>query len=174
MVVDMQQFSFAEVGEILGLIKRMDCDTFTLEYGELKISVQRAKGASVTAAAEASAALAGNTRARAVSRPATETDSAASVGHGDSPERPDPDETMGWDAVTAPMAGTFYRSPEPGKPPWVKVGDPVDAGQTVGVIEVMKLFTELKAERAGTVVRIDGEEAALVEYEQPLVWIDPR
>lgn len=166
----MQHLTFAEVGEILGLIEKMDCDTFSLEYGELRISVERsgpsepATEATPTAHPELSQPPAPARRAddHRPAVPQTPTD------HGRDAE------VAQWDAVAAPMAGTFYRSPSPGDPPWVEVGDRVAAGQTVGVLEVMKLFTELKAEGAGTIVRIDAEDGALVEYEQPLVWIEPR
>lgn len=76
--------------------------------------------------------------------------------------------------MAAPMTGTFYRSPAPGDPPFVQPGDEVKAGQTVALIEVMKLFSELKAEVDGTVARIDAQDRCLVEYGQPLMWIEPR
>ena len=67
----------------------------------------------------------------------------------------------------------FAPAPGPGEPPFVEVGDAVRPGETVGVLEVMKLFTELKTDVGGKVARIDAEDAALVESGQPLVWIEP-
>jgi acetyl-CoA carboxylase biotin carboxyl carrier protein len=71
------------------------------------------------------------------------------------------------------MVGTFYRAPSPGEPPFVEVGDAVRPGQTVGVLEVMKLFTELTSEVEGKVARVAAEDATLVESGQALVWIEP-
>lgn len=74
-------------------------------------------------------------------------------------------------AVRAPMLGTFYRSPSPGEKPFVEVGQRVKADDTVAVIEVMKLFNSIRAGVDGTVVRIEAQNSALVEYNAPLVII---
>ena len=74
-------------------------------------------------------------------------------------------------AIRAPMLGTFYRSPSPGEKPFVEVGQRVKADDTVAVIEVMKLFNSIRAGVDGTVVRIEAQNAALVEYNAPLVII---
>ncbi|GII60797.1 hypothetical protein Skr01_08820 [Sphaerisporangium krabiense] len=75
--------------------------------------------------------------------------------------------------VTAPMVGTFYRAREPGAPPFVQVGDLVEAGQQVGVIEAMKLMNAVQAERAGRVSEIVAEDGAPVQYEDPLLALAP-
>jgi acetyl-CoA carboxylase biotin carboxyl carrier protein len=74
-------------------------------------------------------------------------------------------------AVRAPMIGTFYWAPAPGEKPFIEVGQRVKANDTVGVIEVMKLFNTISAEVDGTVVRIEAQNATLVEFGQPLVII---
>ncbi|NBW32625.1 MAG: acetyl-CoA carboxylase biotin carboxyl carrier protein [Cytophagia bacterium] len=71
-------------------------------------------------------------------------------------------------SVKAPMVGTFYRSAGPDKDPFVKVGDRVQKGQTLCIIEAMKLFNEIEAEFSGTVVDILVENAVPVEFDQPL------
>ena len=73
--------------------------------------------------------------------------------------------------VTSPMVGTFYRAPNPGAEPFVKVGDQVEAGQTLGIIEAMKLLNEIEAETSGTVKEICVENAQPVEFGQPLFII---
>ena len=73
--------------------------------------------------------------------------------------------------VKAPMVGTFYRSAGPDKEPFVKVGDRVQKGQTICIIEAMKLFNEIEAEISGTVVDILIENAKPVEFDQPLVVV---
>ena len=74
-------------------------------------------------------------------------------------------------AVFAPMIGTFYHAASPGDKPFVGVGQRVKADDTIGVIEVMKLFNTIRAGLDGTVVRIEAENATLVEYNQRLVVI---
>ena len=74
-------------------------------------------------------------------------------------------------AVTSPMVGVAYLSPEPGMPPYVQVGQAVQAGQTVLLIEAMKTFNQIKAPQSGTVMRIVVASGEAVEYGQPLLVI---
>jgi acetyl-CoA carboxylase biotin carboxyl carrier protein len=76
-------------------------------------------------------------------------------------------------AVCAPLVGTFYRAPEPGAPPFVAVGDTVQAGQQVGIVEAMKLMNPIVADRPGRVVDVLVADAEPVEYGQPLVTLAP-
>ena len=71
--------------------------------------------------------------------------------------------------VPSPMVGTAYLSPEPGAPPFIKVGDSVTAGQTIMVVEAMKTFNPIPAPRAGKVAAILVEDAQPVEFGEPLV-----
>ena len=71
--------------------------------------------------------------------------------------------------ITSPMVGTFYASPTPGAPAYVRVGDHVEVGQTVGIIEAMKIMNEIAAEASGTLVEFLVESGQPVEYGQPLV-----
>jgi oxaloacetate decarboxylase alpha subunit len=75
--------------------------------------------------------------------------------------------------VESPMVGVFYRSPEPGLPPFVDVGDVVAPGQTLCLLEAMKMFNELKADSAGRVVAIHAENGRPVEFEQLLFELEP-
>ena len=72
------------------------------------------------------------------------------------------------DVVRAPMVGTFYASPAPDKPPFVSVGQAVKAGDTLGIIEAMKMFNPIEAEVSGTVLKILAESGQPVEFDQPL------
>lgn len=76
-------------------------------------------------------------------------------------------------AVRAPVVGTFYRAPEPGAPPFVAVGDLVRPGQVVGIVEAMKLMNEVTAGQAGRVVELLVEDGKPVEYDQPLIALEP-
>lgn len=75
--------------------------------------------------------------------------------------------------IKSPMIGTFYRSPSPDKPPYLNVGDTVKTGDTVCIIEAMKLFNEIESEVNGKVVKVLVDDSSPVEYDQPLFVIDP-
>ncbi|MGN9776897.1 acetyl-CoA carboxylase biotin carboxyl carrier protein [Micromonospora sp. H33] len=76
-------------------------------------------------------------------------------------------------AVRSPIVGTFYRAAEPGAAPFVAVGDRVHPGQVVGIVEAMKLMNEVTADRAGRVAEILADDGQPVEYDQPLLALDP-
>ena len=75
--------------------------------------------------------------------------------------------------VLAPMVGTFYRAPEPGADPFVQVGDAVEVGGVVGIIEAMKLMNPIQAEIAGVVTDVLVSNAETVEFGQPLIAVEP-
>ena len=77
-------------------------------------------------------------------------------------------------AIKAPMVGTFYRRPAPDKPPYVEVGDHIKKGQTVCIIEAMKIFNEIESEVSGEIVKILVEDASPVEYDEPLFLVKPE
>ncbi|MEV8635686.1 acetyl-CoA carboxylase biotin carboxyl carrier protein [Streptosporangium sp. NPDC051023] len=76
-------------------------------------------------------------------------------------------------AVTAPLVGTFYRAPEPGSRPFVEVGDRIGAGQTIGIVEAMKLMNHVVSDWAGVVTEILADDATAVEFGQPLIRVEP-
>jgi acetyl-CoA carboxylase biotin carboxyl carrier protein len=75
--------------------------------------------------------------------------------------------------VTAPLVGVFYRSPAPDAEPFVKVGDRVEVGQVLCILEAMKLFNEIISDHAGIVTRIIPENGELVSLGQEMFWIEP-
>lgn len=75
--------------------------------------------------------------------------------------------------IKSPMIGTFYRSPSPDKPPYLNVGDSVKTGDTVCIIEAMKLFNEIESEISGKIVKVLVEDSSPVEYDQALFLVDP-
>ncbi|GAA4418445.1 acetyl-CoA carboxylase biotin carboxyl carrier protein [Acidovorax lacteus] len=74
--------------------------------------------------------------------------------------------------VKSPMVGTFYRSSSPGAKPFVEIGSQVKEGETLCIIEAMKILNEIEADKSGTVTRILGENGQAVEYGQPLFIIE--
>ena len=81
-------------------------------------------------------------------------------------------ETIEGHAIKSPMVGTFYRAPSPGASPFVEVGQTVNAGDTLCIIEAMKLLNQIEADKAGKVKAILVENGQPVEYDQPLFIID--
>jgi acetyl-CoA carboxylase biotin carboxyl carrier protein len=83
---------------------------------------------------------------------------------------PEPGEVAGH-ALNAPLVGVFYRSKSPGAAPFVEVGDRVEPGKQVAIVEAMKLMNEVVADRAGVITAVHAEDGAVVEYGQPLFTI---
>ncbi len=75
--------------------------------------------------------------------------------------------------IKSPMIGTFYRQSGPDKPPFVSVGDEVEKGQVVCIIEAMKLFNEIESEVSGKIVKVLVDDASPVEFDQPLFLVEP-
>ncbi len=84
-----------------------------------------------------------------------------------------PTESSGDHVVRAPMIGTFYVASAPNEPPFVQPGDAVEEGQTIGIIEAMKIMNEIASDRAGTVVEVLAQDSQTVEYGSPLIRITP-
>jgi acetyl-CoA carboxylase biotin carboxyl carrier protein len=85
-------------------------------------------------------------------------------------EAPVADNTV---TIKSPMIGTFYRSASPDKPAFINVGDEIDLGKVVCIIEAMKLFNEIESEVKGRIVKVLVEDASPVEYDQPLFLVEP-
>ncbi len=83
------------------------------------------------------------------------------------------DEDSKFITVKSPMIGTFYRSSSPDKDPFVSVGETIKQGDTICVIEAMKLFNEIEAEVTGKIVKVLVDDSAPVQYDQPLFLVDP-
>jgi acetyl-CoA carboxylase biotin carboxyl carrier protein len=75
--------------------------------------------------------------------------------------------------IKSPMIGTFYRSSSPDKPSFINVGDEIEIGKVVCIIEAMKLFNEIESEVRGKIVKVLAEDASPVEYDQPLFLVEP-
>lgn len=86
---------------------------------------------------------------------------------------PTPEE-RGWIPIAAPMTGTFYRAGGPSEPNFIEIGQTVEVDQTVGLIEAMKIFSEIHSEVAGTVMEIPTQSGQMVQPGQILAWILPQ
>jgi acetyl-CoA carboxylase biotin carboxyl carrier protein len=76
--------------------------------------------------------------------------------------------------IKSPMIGTFYRKASPDKPSFVEVGDTIEKGQVICIIEAMKLFNEIEAEVSGKIVKVLVDDSKPVEYDQPLFLVEPN
>ena len=86
----------------------------------------------------------------------------------------EPPSADGYETITAPMLGTFYRAEAPGAPPFVDAGSTVEPDTTVCIIEVMKMMNSVPAGVSGTVAEVIAENAQLVEYGEPLFRVEPQ
>ena len=140
----------------------------SLEISRFGTRVRIAKSPPVTVSAAAGAALPAAMPAAPTAAAAPEPAAAAAPEPG-AEQEPD----SGLAEVLSPMVGTFYRAPAPDAPPYIEPGDRVEKGQTVCILEAMKLMNELEAEVSGTVREICVENAEPVEFGQVLFRIDP-
>jgi len=156
-----------DVLHILKLIDESKFDYFQLEVGELKITVS--KGEPIPLAGTAPQQITTNAApspAPAAAKPAPAPASAPAVAKSAAiPE--------GMVPITAPLLGTFYVAPEPGAPPFVKVGQQITEDTTVGLIEVMKVFNSVRATVKGTIVEVVAQNGQFVEFGQPLFIVKP-
>ena len=164
--------SYADVGEILKMIDSSSCAEVVLELDGIKMIVRRGeKGSSVP---EVSAISDSGRSDFGQSDFGTPTGNAvASRIPPPSATKPDAGKAVagGGDIVKSPMVGTFYSKPSPEEPPFVAVGRNVKKGDTLCLIEVMKLFTTVECTTDGTVETIFAEDGALVEFDQPLFLV---
>lgn len=150
-----------ELKELIEFLKEQDIAEFELERGDVKVRIKRGTPVAV-------APLTLPISAAPVPTPTTAPPVSASA----APPAKSADE--GLHQVKSPIVGTFYESPSPGSPPFVKPGDTVEAGQVLCIIEAMKLMNEIEADVSGEVVKRLVNNGQPVEYGQPLFSIRPR
>ncbi|WP_214769088.1 MULTISPECIES: acetyl-CoA carboxylase biotin carboxyl carrier protein [unclassified Exiguobacterium] len=145
-----------QLKQVLEMLDQSSVNELSLETDTYKLKLKK-QGETVTVSHQAPAAP--------VSAPAPVKQAAAPV-----EEEATADDTV---TINALMVGTFYSRPNPDKPAYVKVGDQIEVGQIVCVLEAMKLFNNLNSEVSGTVVEILVADGDLVEFGQPLFRIRP-
>jgi oxaloacetate decarboxylase alpha subunit len=148
-----KSMNLEEIRELVRLLDQTDIKEFSMESQGIKITIKKGKAADDTQAAPEQAAL--------PAAPAEAKEQSA---------RPQPARREGV-TVVAPMVGTFYQAPAPDAPPYVRVGDRVQEGQVLCIIEAMKLMNEIEAEVSGVITDILVENGQAVEYGQPLFII---
>lgn len=155
-----------KIKKLIDLLEESNLSEIEIKEGEESVRLSRNTGM-VMAAAPAPVVQQVGAPAPAAPMPMQSPVEAATGG---APKPPDAGLPAGH-VVTSPMVGTFYASPSPDKPAFVSVGQAVKAGDTLGIIEAMKMFNPIEADVSGTVLAIQCESGQPVEFEQPLFVI---
>jgi len=160
-----------ELKELIEFLIEKDIAEFELERGDVKVKIKRAGTHTVVyASPEMHRPMVGS-----IPEP-RQTSSAAPV-VSSSPAVPAPVEAAPAEdlhVVKSPIVGTFYEAPSPGAPPFVKVGDTVEVGQVLCIVEAMKLLNEIESDVAGEIVKKLGSNGQPIEYGQELFSIRPK
>ncbi len=153
--------SFNELRELVAALNQTDIAELKLTSSEFELTLRKS-------AALSAEAISPHAPAPLPSAPVAQAEPAAPASP---PAAPMPTVDPALVEITSPMVGTFYRSPTPDEASFVEVGDRIQTGQTVCIIEAMKLMNELEAEVSGEVVEILVENAEPIEFGQPLMRI---
>lgn len=159
--------NFQELRELLSAIAQTDIAELTLKSDEFELMVRKgttiAPTATTTVTPGVTEVVPTPAPPKSVVLPNStpETSSAPAI------------DNKKWVEITSPMVGTFYRAPAPDEPPFVDTGERISKGQTVCIIEAMKLMNEIEAEISGQVMEILVQNGEPVEYGQTLMWVNP-
>lgn len=154
-----------ELKELIDFIAGSGLNEVNIETNEFKVNIKRDAEQHVIASAPATMAA-----------PVAQTPAPVAATPNPSAPKSEANEVnsnAGLIEVKSPMIGTFYRSANPESPSYVNVGDEIKAGQTVCIIEAMKLFNEIECEVSGKIVKVLVDDATPVEYDQPMFLVDP-
>ncbi len=159
-----------EIQNLIKFVAKSGASEVKLEMGDVKITIKTGSGKSETTIiqqpSQVSVPVVATPAEAAAPAPAQPAQDKAE-------EAPKADDTSKYIEIKSPIIGTLYRKPSPDKPPFVKVGDTIAAGDTVCIIEAMKLFNEVESEVSGKIVKVLVEDSSPVEFDQPPFLIDP-
>ncbi|HEV2645301.1 MAG TPA: acetyl-CoA carboxylase biotin carboxyl carrier protein [Acidobacteriaceae bacterium] len=162
----MEDKNLEQLRELVDFLKANGIAEFDIDRADLKMRIKFA-GSSAPTAADLALAQ------QLLARPAAAHASAAAAPNVSAAVEPaEPEEKL--HEVKSPIVGTFYDSPSPGAPPFVKIGDQVEAGQVLCIVEAMKLMNEIESDMAGEVIKRIANTGQPVEYGQPLFAIRPK
>jgi acetyl-CoA carboxylase biotin carboxyl carrier protein len=166
----MDQNNLQELRELVEFLKENGIAEFDMERSDLKVRLKFAGAPSAATSVDTAqlAALLASAGAPAH----TAVPASLSAASPATPAAAQAEETF--HEVKSPIVGTFYESPSPGAPAFVKIGDQVEVGQVLCIVEAMKLMNEIESDVAGEVVKRIATSGQPVEYGQPLFAIRPR
>lgn len=159
-----------EIRDLIDFISNSGLNEVNLEIAELKLHVKRQPDITAAPVYETKAPVVSVASQATAPQPVAASPAPVAAPKAEAPAPASGKNTV---EVRSPMIGTFYRSPNPDSPPLVQVGDKISKGQTLCIIEAMKLFNEIESEVSGTVVKINAENASPVEYDQVLFLVEP-
>ncbi|HEY9007651.1 acetyl-CoA carboxylase biotin carboxyl carrier protein [Ohtaekwangia sp.] len=160
----------SEIRDLIDFISKSGLNEVDIETKELKLHVKREPDQKVFKSSPVITATAPVAQATA---PVAQTPVATPVQQPKATAETAPAAGKKMVEIKSPMIGTFYRSANPDSPAFVSVGDKVSKGQTVCIIEAMKLFNEIESEVSGTIVKAMVENSSPVEYDQVLFVVEP-
>jgi acetyl-CoA carboxylase biotin carboxyl carrier protein len=168
----MDENKLNELRELVEFLKANDIAEFDMEQADLKVRIKFAGEPAAPAVsgvdlAQLSRLIASAPAVASTPAPTAPTATAA-------PESAAAAAPESLHEVKSPIVGTFYESPAPGAPPFVQVGDKVEVGQVLCIVEAMKLMNEIESDVAGEIVKRIATSGQPVEYGQPLFAIKPR
>ena len=164
------QFDHDQLRALLALLGESDIQELRLEGDDFRLEVRRnLPGPAPVALVQAPVAVPPAVPGSILAPPAAP----AAAASASSPPPAPPAARSDLQEITAPMVGTFYRAPAPGDPPFVEIGNRINAGQAVCILEAMKLMNELESEVSGELVEILVENGTPVEFGQVLMRIKP-
>jgi acetyl-CoA carboxylase biotin carboxyl carrier protein len=159
---------FRQIQDLIKMINKSNIGELTIEEKDFKITIKQKKDEKVTYA-QAPAMQAAPVYAAPVQHAPAQVTSVAPAAESPAASA----KTDNLLTIKSPMIGTFYRRPSPDKPIFAEIGDDVNPGKVVCIIEAMKLFNEIESEISGKIVKILVEDASPVEYDQPLFLVEP-
>ena len=160
---------FKQLQELIRLINKSNIGELSIEEKGFKVTIKQ-KQEPVQQFVSTAAPV--YSQAPAVSQAAPSAAPALSPG-GEKPKSGTTETASNLITIKSPMIGTFYRSQSPDKPPFINVGDAIEPGKVVCIIEAMKLFNEIESEVKGRIVKVLADDASPVEYDQPLFLVEP-
>lgn len=174
--------NFKEIQDLIKLINKTNLSEFKMKDGEFELTIRtdeyhkmRATPPPAQQVISVPAAMPPSYAPPVTSSPAADPAPASAPVTSDLPvAAPVVEKKDHYVEVKSPIVGTFYRSPSPEKPNYVKVGDKIAVGDVVCIVEAMKLFNEIESEVSGKIVEILLEDSSPVEYDQPLFLVDPN
>ena len=161
-----------ELKELIEFLKDNQIGEFDLERGDLKVRLKFAQEAPPSPPALDLASLNRLLSQSPVAAPVPQMAAPVAAAPASAPAAP-VDENAGLHIVKSPIVGTFYESPSPGSPAFVKPGDIVENGQVLCIVEAMKLMNEIESDVAGEIVKRFAQTGQPVEYGQPLFAVRP-
>lgn len=169
----MDQSQITELRELIELLKANEVAEFDMEQPEFKVRLKFV-GETMSSPVDLNQLSRMMASAQQSSGAMQPVNVAPITSETDSPGDPIPVQEEVLHTVKSPIVGTFYESPSPGAPSFVKIGDQVEVGQVLCIIEAMKLMNEIEADLAGEIVKRIASSGQPVEYGQPLFTIRPR